>query len=157
MSCLSVPQISMTQAPRKIYYDERTISDDSWAVKHNTQHFHISSKCYSLLCFAVLNAFYCYKEGESHELWKDKCIHENTGLPVSSICNIIGEIWNCMCQSLDCRVCRWKHEHSACLDRTQWPGFVSAGVIMMCCFSWYQQLGVSHRLHDIRCATPNPQ
>lgn len=80
----------MTQTPRKIGYDERTISDESWAVKHNTQHFHIPSKCYFLLCYAVLNAFYCYKEVKSPELWKDNCIHENIGLPVSSICNIIG-------------------------------------------------------------------
>ena len=121
-----------TQAPRTLDYDGCTISDVSWAGKHERRKYLLDTFTYPpriipfLLCtFNLLSssvdAFWYFGEGKSHELWNDRSWQtkyplKTSTLPVSA--SLSETYVSRIGHRLACRVYGWRHGHFARLDRT---------------------------------------
>ena len=106
----------------------------------STWHFHISSEYYSLFAMQFQLSQLCLKcllvlwWGEKSWALKWQMLTDHVSiknLRPTSFCFFTGKkvLKSCIGHSLDSRVYGWKHGHFARLNRTLWPGFVSAGVI----------------------------
>ena len=106
-----------------------------------TWYFHISSKYYSLFAMQFqlfqlhLTCFLVLWWGEKSWALKWQMLTDHVSiknLRPTSFCFLTWKkkvLKSRVGHSLDFRVYGWKHGHFARLDRTLWPGFVSAGVI----------------------------